>query len=454
MSLLSKNEQEACVPMESSPGIPSSSEGKAPSRYTFKSKKSLYLLGLFLFLLSYALVYSNITSLRPYQLKGKWIVVTDYGESVVSPRPMTRLYSRLGGWDGQWYYHIAKNGYHCSDSTRGNNPNICNVTFFPLIPFLGSTISKVFKVPLQYSIQLMNQLSFLLIIFLMLKFASMKSNSISLQGLLSVLVLIFYPGSIYFFSAYAEPLLALFLLLTIFCSVKLSESYSHKYMAGLTLSCFLVTLVKTTGILVTTLPVFYLLLKEKFDYRSIIKKSYFFVAPVAGCLSLASFFLYSHIQFGKWNIYYEAVTKGWSKTGESTLSFDPLNIFRSFTLHDHPAIRLSNVIMIVLLAFIVLYSFYLVREKGEEKAFLIALFLFFLGVFYFHAVLLEGESAIHMNFMRHMCPYIAIVSLLVLQVKLTRNTNILNAFLALLLVVEVYYSSEMTKFFGMGLWVS
>jgi hypothetical protein len=148
------------------------------------------------------------------------------------------------------------------------------------------------------------------------------------------------------------------------------------------------------------------------------------------------------------------VIKGWSKTGESSLYFDPIDIFRSFTLHAHPALRLSNIIMIVLLAFIVLYSLYLVRYKGNDKSLLVALLLFVLGLFYFHAVLREGESSKHLDFMRHMCPYITVVSFLLLSVKLPRKAYVLNSFLFLLLAVEIYYFNEMTTLFGMGLWVS
>jgi hypothetical protein len=73
-----------------------------------------------------------------------WITIPDFDKGINDlDSALTRIYYRLNGWDGQWYYHIAANGYQCTSIPESNNPHACNVAFFPLVPMLGSMLGNV-----------------------------------------------------------------------------------------------------------------------------------------------------------------------------------------------------------------------------------------------------------------------------------------------------------------------
>ncbi len=168
-----------------------------------------------IFVAIFSLVYFTAIFQDDFQFQGKWELVPDYKSKVMSDNSMERFYSRFSGWDGQWYYHIAKNGYQCRYIGGQNNPYNCNVTFFPLLPKLGAVLYEVLSVPLHYSMQIINQAMLLGTMLVVLSYSLSKKKVSFSIGVLSILLFALYPGSIYFFTAYSEPILA-FLLVSVF----------------------------------------------------------------------------------------------------------------------------------------------------------------------------------------------------------------------------------------------
>ena len=105
---------------------------------------SLIALALVLFLAHLLLIGASLDLFSPYNFRGMWITIPDYDIGINDPdSALTRIYYRLNGWDGQWYYHIAAWGYHCDSIPESNNPSVCNVAFFPLVPMLGKALSLI-----------------------------------------------------------------------------------------------------------------------------------------------------------------------------------------------------------------------------------------------------------------------------------------------------------------------
>jgi len=130
----------------------------------------LVALALVLFLAHFTLVIYSLDLFSPCNFNGMWITIPDFDKGINDPdSALTRIYYRLNGWDGQWYYHIAANGYQCDSIPETNNPHVCNVAFFPLVPMLGSLLGLT-GIDLVYALPLVSQLFYLSSILLLLFF--------------------------------------------------------------------------------------------------------------------------------------------------------------------------------------------------------------------------------------------------------------------------------------------
>ena len=114
-----------------------------------------------LFLLQFILAVSILDIVAPYNLRGMWITIPDFPDRLNDTTSMLeRVFSRLNGWDGHWYHHIASNGYQCSTVPEGNNFYQCNVAFFPLLSMLVAGLGWL-GIDLLYALPLVSQLALL-----------------------------------------------------------------------------------------------------------------------------------------------------------------------------------------------------------------------------------------------------------------------------------------------------
>ena len=129
---------------------------------TRKSIAENALLAISIFLLHYALTLNSLAPIDSYNLKGMWIIPENYEIEINdASSPLTRVYNRLLGWDGHWYYHIAANGYQCPNGIPSfNNPHKCNFGFFPFSPAAGKFLSHT-GLELTYALPMASQLAWL-----------------------------------------------------------------------------------------------------------------------------------------------------------------------------------------------------------------------------------------------------------------------------------------------------
>ena len=68
-------------------------------------------LGLLIFMLQFSFVALVLDTVGPYNLAGMWITIPDFAERLNDmASSLERVFTRLNGWDGQWYFHIAHEG--------------------------------------------------------------------------------------------------------------------------------------------------------------------------------------------------------------------------------------------------------------------------------------------------------------------------------------------------------
>ena len=179
-----------------------------------------------------------------------WILMPNFEIEINSPdSSITRVYHRLAGWDGQWYFHIAKFGYVCKSLPQFNNPNICNVGFFPFVPFASHLIAQT-GVPLFLAVSLISQIFWVGTISILIYFLHLITGRIQYVG--SILIVVFvisFPGTFYYLTPYSESALTFFLLCSAVLSWRINENPKWTLSILLIVVCFLSSLVKATGII-------------------------------------------------------------------------------------------------------------------------------------------------------------------------------------------------------------
>ncbi|MEM7562208.1 MAG: hypothetical protein AAF353_04050 [Pseudomonadota bacterium] len=131
-----------------------------------------FLMATVFFVAHSALVVNSVDQQGEYNLTGMWIIPEGYAESINSPDASVRIYNRLLGWDGHWYYHIAKNGYQCSGSIDRNNPAECNVAFYPLLPMLGNLLESA-GFDLTYVLPTISHIVYFIVLWVLIGFVWM-----------------------------------------------------------------------------------------------------------------------------------------------------------------------------------------------------------------------------------------------------------------------------------------
>lgn len=136
--------------------------------------------------------------------------------------PKSDFLSSWVRWDSNWYYDIATKGYY---KRRGQS----NVTFFPAYPYLakglGGLLGSTFGAGL-----LISHLATLLGLFFMFRLGTMFFTE-SVTKLSLVLILVF-PGSLFFSAFYTESLFFFFAAASLFYFLR-----QHFFLAGL-FGCF------------------------------------------------------------------------------------------------------------------------------------------------------------------------------------------------------------------------
>lgn len=415
-------------------------------------------IGVAFFVVQFLIAISSLNLLGPYNLNGMWITIPDFPVRLNDQGDwLERVYSRLNGWDGHWYYHIAANGYHCSDITRGNNPQLCNVAFFPLLPMLGAALAGL-GIDLMYALPLVSQAAWLATILLLLLFAR-SLGGVQPLHLLPLLVLVAYPGSLYGFVAYSESLVTLLVVAITALAYWYLDKPRAGLLAGLAASCFLLGLAKASGVAALAIPVLMSLFHPSAGGRWFSRRQLLvYAASAAGVAGLAAFLLYSELRFGDWALYFRYVSAGWDSADASPVSFNPLHAFAEFSWHDNLSLRISNLVVVTLPLAIVALAAFAWRYAGDRRHLAIALLATLLMMFYLYSTPGNSGQIVNMNIMRHMLPLVALLAMLAMSLRLERLPR--NALVAVsggllvLVMLEFYFQVQMFHAFRFGYWVS
>ncbi len=178
-----------------------------------------------------------------------WFVVNPFFlESMYTYRAPSSFIDHFVFWDGQWYLHLAEEGYSFGDS----GTYLSDHGFYPLYPFLIFVL-EFFFLPFAFSGLLISFLAgFVAVIFLYRLINEDYGHAVAHK---SVLYLLLFPAAFFLSAGYTE---ALFLMLAVLCFVFARQQ--RWFLVGV---CgFLISLTRIQGIFIF-FPLAFMYLKQK-----------------------------------------------------------------------------------------------------------------------------------------------------------------------------------------------
>ena len=415
----------------------------------------LVALALLLFLAHFSLVSYSLDLFSPYNFNGMWITIPEFDMGINDPdSALTRIYYRLNGWDGQWYYHIAANGYQCESIPESNNPHSCNIAFFPLVPMLGSMLGLT-GMDLVYALPLVSQLFYLSSILLLLFFIRSIGEMRPIH-LVPVLLFMGYPGSLYYFTPYSESSLT-FLIIALFTLSywQLRQPTLGKWCL-LAIAGFMICLTKANGLMALGIPV---LMAFSYGWR---ERRFFaraqlqlYAAAAAGSLGLVSFLIYSELRFDQWNIYFSYVTNAWGDGYGNQLN--PVAILSNFRWPAYLPGQVSYFLLLFMLPVISGLAFITWKDQSELRYVSFSSLCMIIIFYYFYSSINSTGTEVT-NLVRHMIPTMGITAVLLIAARPRKpewlSTRLLVSFIVAFLAVEFYFQKQLLDLFRYGYWVS
>ena len=416
----------------------------------------LIALAILLFLAHFSLVSHSLDLFSPYNFQGMWITIPDFDKGINDPdSALTRIYYRLNGWDGQWYYHIAANGYQCDSIPESNNPHACNVAFFPLVPMLGSLLGLT-GIDLVYALPLVSQLFFFSSILLLLFFIR-SIGPIRPIHIAPVLLFMAYPGSLYQLTPYSEASLT-FLIIALFT---LSYWQLRKPTIGkwclLVIAGFMICLTKANGLMALGIPVlmaFWYGWRERMLFTRVQMQLY--AAAAAGSLGLVSFLIYSEFRFDQWNLYFSYVTNAWGN--EAGIQLNPVAILSKFRWPGHLSGQVSNFLLLFMLPVIASLAYITWQDQGKQRFVSLTSICMIILYYYFHSSLAHAAGEGITALVRHLLPVVGMATVLLIAARPPKPDWLpiwlLTSSMLVFSAVGFHFQKQLFDLFRYGLWVS
>jgi hypothetical protein len=309
----------------------------------------------------------------------------------ISPENYVKGYESTLMWDSGWYENIAANGY-VSTLPPTKDQNTSNVAFFPGFPFLSRGVSAVSGLPLRAAIPLTAQLACVLfwaIFLLWLK----RWETPRLLRAFAVAVIAGHPLGFVLIIGYSE---SLFLTCMLGFLYFIGETKGAVRPSWRTAICgFGMSATRLIGFPLSIAPLAHLIFTSFPDF-SALKKPGAWVRPVIiSCMAMAGtllFFLYCHIMFGAWDLYFRTEKVGWNYEANYLRIFD-ISLYRPLIdLSEFPIIRLpelnrlaiplTSAMILLLIATDAVRSLKGKAPEIRQRAtlYLSAFFLFFISV--------------------------------------------------------------------------
>jgi len=418
----------------------------------------MFALAILLFLAHFSLVSYSLDLFSPYNFNGMWITIPDFDKGINDPdSALTRIYYRLNGWDGQWYHHIAANGYQCDSIPETNNPHSCNIAFFPLVPMLGSMLGLI-GIDLVYALPLVSQLFYFSSILLLLFFIR-SIGVIRPIHLLPILLFMGYPGSLYYFTPYSESSFT-FLIIALFTLSfwQLREPTIGKWCL-IAIAGFMICLTKANGLMALGIPVLMAFLygwRERKFFTNVQLQVY--AAAAMGSLGLVSFLVYSELRFDQWTIYFSNVKQGWALGSETGMQLNPVAILAKFRWPEHLSGRVVNFVFLFMLPVIAGLTFVTWKDRSKQRFVVLTSLCMIILFYYFYSSLGKSVGAGITNLLRHLLPTMGIAAILLIAARPRKPewlpTRLLVSLIVAFLAVEFYFQKQLLDLFRYGYWVS
>lgn len=199
-------------------------------------------------------------------------------------------------WDSFWILDIVRKSYYLRETEA-----IANVVFFPTYPFL----IKIGTFLIHDDIFVGWLISVFSLFFALIFIKKLiKEFFPEIDYLETIIFLLIFPTAYFFNAVYTESLFLLLSVATIYYAKK-----DQKYLVA-SLG-FLAALTRVTGVLLFIPVVWYLLEKNKFNFKQIIKAKnlYIFAIP----LGLFSFFLFHYLKFDNFLLFFD-IESAWGRS--------------------------------------------------------------------------------------------------------------------------------------------
>ena len=351
-------------------------------------------------------------------------------------------YALLANWDAGWYASIVEHGYrsaippHPQDGTS-------NVAFFPGFPILAWIVSKTLGIKPLIATVVAAQLASIYFWTLFHRLLShLKFRPSVIQ--LSALLLAVQPGAFYLVVGYSESLfLSALMGYVYYCTRGLANP---RYFALAIVHGILMSATRYFGAVIAIYPLLVIGLNAGRPRVSLISTPGFRRSLLAAGLSLlgiVGFFLYCHLRFGAWSLYFQTVAIGWG----GSVGLGPLFSARFWLTNlaiggDFPTETGRILMMATVGVGIMLYRRYR-KTKGADLTTLKSLALLSAGVL---ALTLAGTaSAGWLGLVRYLLPaQVLMLPLLIRDIE-SRGGDLRSRPLLLLVISWVVVFSVSTQ---------
>ncbi len=230
-------------------------------------------------------------------------------------------------WDCGWYQKIMQIGYVSTIPPVPQNGDQANVAFFPLYPIVATIVGSWLKLPSVHSLPITSAI-FALGIFLLIPFLYVDERG--RPHLAKIALLLAFPATFYFFTGYSESIYIFLLFLGIWLIQNRSTVHPLVLFGGLYSTGFFLGMTRLTGFVIPgaiagTFLLGWLLSKKggraEVGTRSLGAATLWTIGGLGGA---GVFFLFCHLKFGVWNLYFQTLDIGWHK------EFDVPEFFRLF----------------------------------------------------------------------------------------------------------------------------
>lgn len=223
-------------------------------------------------------------------------------------------YRSLAVWDSGWYENIVENGYR-STIPPVTKDLLSNVAFFPGYPVLARAIREVLGIETRIALLVTAQLaSWVLWTYMLLFLRRWRASGVLAMNVM--LLILFFPSAFYLVAGYSESLFIASMLGFLYWSTD-ARKYAWLLAAA---HGFVMSATRLVGLPLVVIPVILTLLGASATSARSFKPW-----AIAGLASLGglSFFLYSRLRFGHWDLYAQTSKAGWGTTPMYSAIFEP-----------------------------------------------------------------------------------------------------------------------------------